>query len=205
MSGPGKTLVIACGAIARELVRIRERNGWDHVEFQCLPAELHNRPDSIPAAVRDEVQRHRAEFDRIFVAYADCGTGGLLDKVLEPLGVERIPGAHCYEFYAGSEAFHALAEEEPGSFYLTDFLVRHFRRLVVEGLGLDRQPALMPLYFGNYRRVVYLAQSRSADLEALAREHAAFLGLDFEYRLTGDDPLALALKPALEQEPAWQS
>lgn len=190
-------LVIACGALARELVRIRELNRWDHVEFQCLPADLHNTPDRIPAAVISRIERERENFERIFVAYADCGTGGLLDRALEGTGIERIPGAHCYEFFAGSDVFHGLAEEEPGSFYLTDFLVRHFDRLVVRGLGLDRRPQLMPVYFGNYRRVVYLAQTESDDLQSMARAQAGFLGLDYEYRFSGDQPLSLLLKPEL--------
>jgi hypothetical protein len=178
-------------------VRIRELNGWDHVEFQCLPAELHNTPDRIPGEVRRKIDSERGKFARIFVAYADCGTGGLLDRALEGTGVERIPGAHCYEFYSGSEAFFGLADEEPGSFYLTDFLTRHFERLVVRGLGLDRKPQLMPVYFGNYRRVVYLAQSRSAELRELARRHAEFLGLDYHYHYCGDEPLAAVLSPRL--------
>lgn len=192
-------LVIACGAIARELIRIRELNGWDHVEFQCLPAELHNTPDRIPAAVTGKIEQERQNFEHIFVAYADCGTGGLLDKALNGTGVERIPGAHCYEFFAGSETFHELADEEPGSFYLTDFLVRHFERLVVRGLGLDRQPQLMPMYFGNYKRVVYLAQTDSEELQAMARSHAGFLGLDYSFRFSGDQPLSLLLKPELAE------
>jgi hypothetical protein len=178
-------------------VRIRELNGWRHVEFQCLPAELHNRPEKIPAAVLEMIAARRDHYTRLFVAYADCGTGGLLDKALQGNGIERIPGAHCYEFFAGGTDFHALAAEEPGSFYLTDFLVRHFERLVVRGLGLDRQPALLPVYFGNYRRVVYLAQTEDAELQSLARRHAEFLGLDYLYRFCGDRPLSLALKPVL--------
>lgn len=193
-------LVIACGAIARELVRIRELNGWRHVELQCLPAELHNRPEKIPAAVLEMIEARRGQYARLFVGYADCGTGGLLDKALQGTGVERIPGAHCYEFFAGGAAFHALAEEEPGSFYLTDFLVRHFDRLVVRGLGLDRQPGLLPVYFGNYRRVVYLAQTEDSELQSLARRHADFLGLDYLYRFCGDGPLSLTLKPRLALE-----
>ena len=192
-------LVIACGAIARELVRIRELNGWQHVEFQCLPAELHNTPDKIPAAVIAKIEQQRDYFEHIFVAYADCGTGGLLDKALEGTGIERIPGAHCYEFYAGSKAFHELADEEPGSFYLTDFLVRHFDRLVIQGLGLDRQPQLMPMYFGNYKRVVYLAQTQSEELQAMARDQAAYLGLDYHFHHSGDQPLSLLLQPELAQ------
>ena len=193
-----RLLVIACGAIARELVRIRELNGWPHVEFQCLPPELHNRPEKIPAAVMQKIEEERENFRRIFVGYADCGTGGLLDKALEGTGIERIPGAHCYEFFAGSEAFGQMMDEEPGSFFLTDFLVQHFQRLVVEGLGLDRQPELKPMYFGNYRRVVYIAQREDEELRRIARQQADWLGLDFEYRHHGDEPLALRLKPALE-------
>ena len=149
-----KVLVIACGAIARELVQVRKLNQWDHIEFQCLPPDLHNTPDRLPAAVKAKIESQSGLYKDIFVAYADCGTGGALDKVLEEYGIERIPGAHCYEFFAGSEAFNAIADEEPGSFYLTDFLVRHFDRLVIRGLGMDRLPQLIPAYFGNYKRVV---------------------------------------------------
>lgn len=196
-SGPGRVLVIACGAIARELVRIRNANNWAHIEFQCLPAELHNRPEKIPGEVRRKIEQEGAGFDRVFVAYADCGTGGLLDKVLEETGTERIPGAHCYEFYTGSEDFGRLAAEEPGTFFLTDFLAQHFDRLVIRGLGLDRRPELLPLYFGNYRRVLYLAQTHDAELQARARKAAESLGLEYACRYTGDEPLKLALKPAL--------
>jgi len=197
--------VIACGAIARELVRIRDLNGWEHVDFQCLPAELHNRPQEIPAAVTRMIQARGKDYRRVFVGYADCGTGGLLDRALEGTGVERIPGAHCYEFFAGAEVFHELADEEPGSFYLTDFLARHFDRLVVRGLGLDRQPALLSVYFGNYRRVVYLAQTADPELRDLAQRHAEFLGLAFEYRLCGDQPLSLLLTPRLAEEAVCQN
>ena len=197
-------LVIACGAIARELVRIRQLNGWDHVEFQCLPASLHNTPDQIPTAVRAMIEQDQARFDKIFVAYADCGTGGLLDKMLKEYDIARIPGAHCYEFYSGSENFSRLADEEPGTFYLTDFLVRHFERLVVEGLGLDRQPQLMSMYFGNYKRVAYLAQTDSDELLDMARKQAEYLGLEFHHEVYGDQPLSLLLKPALDKEITWQ-
>ena len=199
-SSAAKVLVIACGAIASELVRIRQLNDWGHIEFQCLPAELHNRPDKIPAAVQAKIETDGDRFEKIFVAYADCGTGGMLDRILEKFGIERIPGAHCYEFYAGSGAFHQLADEEPGSFYLTDFLVRHFERLVIQGLGLDRRPQLMPVYFGNYKRVVYLAQTESEELEDKAKAHAQYLGLEYLYQYHGDDALSLLLKPALEPE-----
>lgn len=195
----GKVLVIACGAIARELVRVQKLNGWDHIEFQCLPPELHNRPEKIPKAVMERIRTEEDRFERIFVGYADCGTGGMLDRALEGSGVERIPGAHCYEFFAGSGIFRELAEEEPGSFYLTDFLVRHFDRLVWKGLGLDLQPELLPIYFGNYRRVVYIAQVESEELQALAAEQAVRLGLAYEFRFCGDRPFSNLLQPLLEE------
>ena len=193
-----KILVIACGAIARELVGIKKLNQWDHLEFQCLPPELHDTPEKLPAAVKAKIESQLDNYNDIFVAYADCGTGGALDRVIDEYGLERIPGAHCYEFFTGSEQFNAIAEAEPGSFYLTDFLVRHFERLVVKGLGLDRLPQLVSVYFNNYKRVVYLAQSESDDLQAMAQGHADFLGLEYEYHLCGNAPLSHALKPALE-------
>jgi len=189
-----RVLVIACGAIARELVQVQKLNGWDHLEFQCLPAELHNTPERIPGAVRGMIDEHRGSYDRIFVGYADCGTGGLLDAELAGAGIERLPGAHCYEFYAGAGAFREMAEQEPGTFYLTDFLVHAFDRLVKQGLGLDRFPQLKQQYFGNYRRVVYLAQRSSRRLEDMAREQAEYLGLEYERVHTGLDPLDRALR-----------
>lgn len=187
-------LVIGCGALAEELVALTRRAGLPSMDLTCLPASLHNRPERIPGAVAARIRRARADgFDRIFVAYADCGTGGLLDRVLEAEGVERLEGAHCYEVYAGRAAFAALAEEEPGTFYLTDFLARNFDRLVVRGLGLDRHPELLPLYFGNYRRLVYLAQSEDASLTARAEAGALRLGLVFERRLVGPGELAPAI------------
>jgi len=194
---PDKILVISCGAIAREMVRIGKLNQWDHLAFQCLPPELHNTPERIPAAVKAKIESGTGQYKKIFVAYADCGTGGKLDEVLDEYGVERIPGAHCYEFFTGSEQFHSIAGTEPGSFYLTDFLVRHFERLVVKGLGLDRLPQLKSVYFGNYKRIVYLAQSESEKLQAMAQTHADFLGLDYDYCYCGDQPLSLALEPVL--------
>lgn len=178
-------LIIACGALANEIVEIKTLNGWTHIKIQCLPAELHNRPEKIPAAVKLEIEKYGSDFEHIFVAYADCGTGGQLDETLAEFGIERLPGDHCYEFFAGSSTFGELAEEEPGTFYLTDFLTRHFDRLVKVGLGLDRHPELMSTYFGNYRRLVYLSQSESPKLEAQAKSHADFLGLEFMHRHTG--------------------
>jgi len=194
----GKVLVLACGALAHELVRIREHNGWERMTVQCLPASLHNTPGAIPGAVERKLDALQEHYDTVFVAYADCGTGGALDRLLERRGVERLPGAHCYEFLAGGDVFDRLAGEEPGTFYLTDFLVRHFDRLVLRGLGLDRHPQLLTDYFGHYRRVVYLAQTRSAELRAQAEAQAQRLGLAFDYRWCGDRPLAGRLRPVLE-------
>lgn len=188
-----RVLWIACGALARELVALRRRSGWNHVTISCLPAQLHNRSDAIPQAVRAVLERTRGRYARTFVVYGDCGTAGNLDRVLEDYGAERLPAAHCYEFFAGSESFAALQAEEPGTFYLTDFLVRHFERLVIASLGLDRHPELRTSYFGNYQRVVHLSQSGDAQLAARARACAARLELRFESRFTGLDPLARAL------------
>src|SRR3954471_14743980 len=179
-------LVIGCGALAVELVALTRRAGLPEVELTCLPASLHNRPERIPAAVAARIRRARRDgYDRIFVAYADCGTGGLLDRVLEEEGVARLEGAHCYEVYAGRAAFTAMADEEPGTFYLTDFLVRNFDRLVVRGLGLDRHPELLPIYFGNYRRLLYLAQTEDPALDRRAEAAADRLGLAYERHFTG--------------------
>ncbi len=196
------TLIIACGALAHEVAALRAANGWSALDVRCLPPELHNRPERIPAAVRDLIRESRPRYRSIFVAYGDCGTGGRLDEVLAGEGVERIPGAHCYEFYATGRAFAALADDEPGSFYLTDFLLRHFERLVIRGLGLDRHPELFPVYFGNYRRLVYLAQRPAENAEREARAIAGRMGLAFEYRFTGYGTLATSLVAAVERSDA---
>jgi hypothetical protein len=184
-----RVLVVGCGALARELVELTRP--LPNVDVACLPPELHNRPGGIPARVRARIRQGRREgYERIFVAYADCGTGGLLDPVLAEEGVERLPGAHCYEFFAGRTDFAALADEEPATFWLTDFLARNFERLVIRGLGIDRHPELEQMYFGNYRRVVYLSQTDDPDLLAMARRAAERLGLTFEHRHTGYGELA---------------
>jgi uncharacterized protein DUF1638 len=190
-------LVIACGALAHEITALRRANRWDQLSVRCLPAELHNRPERIPQAVRTMIRASRAHYRSIFVAYADCGTGGLLDAVLREEGVERLPGAHCYEFFATATVFAELADAEPGTFYLTDFLLRHFERLVIRGLGLDRHPELFSSYFGNYKRLVYLAQAPAAGSVDEARAVAARMGLDFEYRETGFGALASSLEGAV--------
>jgi hypothetical protein len=198
-------LVIACGALAHEIVALRRINHWPHMAVQCLPAELHNRPEKIAPAVRDAIAAHRGKFASIFVAYADCGTGGQLDAVLAHEGIERIPGAHCYEFFAGSQAFAALADAEPGTFYLTDFLLRHFDRLILRGLGLDRHPELLPLYFGNYTRLVYLAQLEQPGMQEAGRRAAERLGLAYEHRVTGYGDLQRSLQRASVGVVTWQN
>jgi hypothetical protein len=191
---------VGCGALARELVALTA--DLPNVDVTCLPATLHNRPGGIPAAVRDRIRRRRAGYDRVFVAYADCGTGGLLDPVIEEEGVERLAGAHCYEFYAGVAEFARLTEEEPATFFLTDFLARNFDRLVIRGLGLDRHPELRDQYFGNYRRLVYLAQTDDPALVTTARRAARRLGLRFEHRRTGLGELATTIGAVAAGRPA---
>ena len=189
-------LLIACGALAHEVMAVLRMSGLQGVEVQCLPAKLHNTPQRIPEAVRAKIRAESVHFERIFVLYGDCGTGGALDEVLAEEGVERIAGAHCYEFFATAPVFAEMAEAEPASFYLTDFLVRHFDRLVWKGLAIDRHPELLPLYFGNYRRLVYLAQTDSSELRARAEAAAERLGLDYEYRFTGSGDLRPAISAA---------
>lgn len=201
-SGGDGMLVIACGALAHEITALRRANRWDRLAVRCLPADLHNRPEGIPAAVRGLIRESRGRYRSIFVAYGDCGTGGLLDAVLREESVERIPGAHCYEFFATGPVFSALAEAEPGTFYLTDFLLRHFERLVIRGLGLDRHPELFPAYFGNYRRLLYLAQAPLPGSVEQARTIAARMGLEFAHRATGYGELETALHAAVARSDA---
>jgi hypothetical protein len=196
------TLIIACGALAREIAALRRANDWAALEVRCLPAELHNRPQRIAPAVRAEIRAQRDRYQQIFVAYGDCGTGGALDAVLKEEGAERLPGAHCYEFFATPAVFAALAEAELGTFYLTDFLLKNFERLVVRPLGLDRHPELKDEYFRHYRRLVYLAQAQNPGSIERAREIAARLGFEFEYRFTGYGQLGMHLRALVEgQDP----
>jgi hypothetical protein len=185
-----RVLVIACGALAREILAVKAANKWRHLDVTCLPASLHNRPKEIPAAVRRKIRAARARYEQVFCLYADCGTGGELDAVLAEEGVERIEGAHCYAFYGGLEQFDHWMEEEPGTFFLTDYLVRHFERLVWKGLGLDRFPQLRDDYFRHYRRMIYLAQSDDPTLLRRAEDAARRLGLKLETRKTGMGGLA---------------
>jgi hypothetical protein len=193
-----KVRVIACGAIAREVLAIRDANGLGHIDLLCLPAIWHAHPEKIAPGVEKAVEEARAEgFSRIFVGYADCGTGGLLDRVCEKLGVERIAGPHCYSFFAGNEAF-AAKDDDVTSFFLTDFLARQFRSFVIEPLGLDRYPQLKDMYFGNYTKVVYLSQVEDESLQQKAKEAADYLGLLYEYRFTGYGDLTSAITRALD-------
>jgi len=178
------TLVICCGAVAREITAIVRRNGWKHMRVQCLAPELHNDPQRLLDGVRARIRDDRERFDRLIVLYSDCGTGGGMQKMLDEEGVEGIGGAHCYEMFAGS-SFSSIIEEEPGCFFVTDFLARNFERLVFKGLGLDRYPKLRDVYFGRYKKVVYLAQSRDPELRARAEAAAESIGLAFEFRYTG--------------------
>ncbi|MCY3814515.1 MAG: DUF1638 domain-containing protein [Gammaproteobacteria bacterium] len=183
---PAPVLVIACGALGRELHALRQANGWDHLRIRCLDAALHLRPQGIAPRLRVELERAQGQYARVFVGYADCGSYGGIDRVLADFpGVERLPGLHCYDVFAGAERIEHLAEEEPGTFYLTDFLVRFFERLVVETLDLDGHPELAEAFFGNYRRVVYLSQTRDEELLTEARTAATRLGLEFTHVHTG--------------------
>ena len=201
-----RALVIACGALAHEVAELKRINGWSAFDVQCLPPELHNRPEKIAPAVQAKIRANREQYPLLFVAYADCGTGGALDAVLREEGVERVPGAHCYEFFAGARAFAALSEEEPGTFYLTDFLLRHFERLVMQGLGIDAHPELQTVYFGNYKRLMYLAQKPEAGAIEEAIGIAARLNLEFQYRSTGYGDLqgSLAKFAPFERGVEWR-
>ena len=193
--GAVRTHIIACGALAREIIDLIEMNGLDALSVSCLPAKLHNRPEEIPDRMRDKIREKRDAADRILVAYADCGTGGLLDKVIAEESrpecpVERIGGPHCYAFFAGQDAFAEIAEEELGTFYLTDYLARHFDTLIVKGMGLDKYPGMTEMMFGNYKRLVYLAQTENPALDEKARAAAERLGLEYRKIATGYGELA---------------
>lgn len=197
--GAARLRLIACGALAREVLALKAANGWQALDLHCLPAKLHNHPERIPEAVRAKIREARAEgVGRVMVLYADCGTGGLLDRVCAEEGVERVPGPHCYAFFAGNETFAEWAEAgEIGAFYLTDFLARQFDALVWRGMGLDRHPELLPMMFGHYDRLVYLAQTDDAALDAKAEDAARRLGLAYERRKTGYGELGAVLADAM--------
>ena len=197
-------LVITCSAVAREVNNIKKLGAWAQMDLQSITADLHVTPEKIPQAVADKIDNASDSYDHIFVAYGDCGTSGALDKVLEQRGVSRLPGAHCYDFLAGEETYARLQEEEPGTFYLTDFLARHFERLVIGSLGLDKHPELKSMYFANYTRLVYLAQTDSDELTEMAQKAAAKLDLRFERIFTGTGEMLPALDAAM-QAAMWRS
>jgi len=191
-----RTALIACGALAREVLALREKHGWD-ADVLGVPSLLHNEPDRIPAAVQQRIRQAREAYDQVIVVYGDCGTGGMLDRLLEQEGVQRVAGPHCYEMYADG-TFDSLMAEAPGTYFLTDYLVQSFDHLVIEGMGLDRYPELRDEYFRNYTRVVYLVQREDPALLARAHWAASSLGLPLEVRRTGYGKLETRLKELLE-------
>ncbi|UWQ20685.1 DUF1638 domain-containing protein [Jannaschia sp. W003] len=195
----GRVLAIACGALAREILALTAQPGLGHVDLHCLPAILHNHPERIAPAVERAVAERAAGYGAVVVAYADCGTGGALEALCARIGARMLPGAHCYAFFEGVDAFAARGEID--AFYLTDFLARQFDAFVTKPLGLDRHPELRGTYFGHYRRLVYLAQTDDAALDAKARAAADALGLRYERRPTGLAPFDVALREALPVDP----
>lgn len=189
--GNGKVLLLACGALAHEIIALKNTNGWDHLDLQCLPAIYHVHPEKIVPAVQDAVAKHRDDYDNIFVVYADCGTGGQLENACAKLGVGMVEGPHCYSFFEGNDAF--AKRDEITTFFLTDFLVRQFDAFVWKPLGLDRHPELLSMYFGNYENLVYQAQTDDAALTEKAKICAQRLGLTFERRFTGYGDLSTSL------------
>ncbi|MGQ0564843.1 MAG: DUF1638 domain-containing protein [Gemmobacter sp.] len=192
-TGQGRVLALACGALAREVLALKALNSWDHLDLHCLPAKLHLYPDRITGAVEEAVLRMRGGYSKVLVLYADCGTGGQLLEKCKELGVEMVEGPHCYSFFEGNDIFLPRAETEFTAFYLTDFLVRQFDAFVWRPMGLDRHPELRDMYFGNYTRLVYQAQTDDPGLDAKARDCADRLGLAYERRYTGYGDLAAFL------------
>lgn len=191
---PRKTLVLACGAIAHELVAVFKANGWEHVDIQCLPAIWHNTPDLIAPEIEKKILANRDDYEQILVGYGDCGSGGQLDKVIEKYNVDRLPGDHCYAFFTGLDTFNEIFESELGTFFLTDYLATFFDRLIMEGFGIKKHPELRDMYFGNYTRVLYLAQTENPDKLNAAKAAAAAINLPLEVHYTGLDPFQSALE-----------
>ena len=179
------TLFIACGALAREIIHLKEATGWKELTVTCLPAVWHNTPKKIVSGVKEKIRGMGRRFERIFVLYGDCGTGGDLDRFLEAEQIDRIPGPHCYQFFMGRHEISAAQSSEPGIFFLTDYLVRHFEKIIIKGLGIDRFPELINDYFKNYKKVIYIAQTKDEDLKQKAERAAFRLGLLYEYRFHG--------------------
>ena len=191
-------LIIGCGAIAHEINEIIKLNDWNNVRLKCLNADLHNTPKKLPKKIKEIIDSSLQEYSKIFLAYADCGTGGLIDSMLKDYDIERLEGAHCYEFYAGSKLFKDLSNREIGTFYLTDFLVKNFDRLIIDGLGLSKHPSLKDEYFKNYKKIVYLAQKHNEDLELKAKDCADYLNLEFSIHYTGLDNFENQLNKAMK-------
>ena len=191
-------LIIGCGAIAHEINEIIKLNNWNNVSLQCLNADLHNTPKKLPTKIKETIESNLKEYSKIFLAYADCGTGGLIDSMLKNYDIERLEGAHCYEFYAGSRLFKDLSDREIGTFYLTDFLVKNFKRLIIDGLGISKHPSLKDEYFKNYKNIVYLAQKHDNDLELKAKDCANFLNLEYSVHYTGLDNFEDQLNKAMK-------
>lgn len=196
-----RILLIACGALAREILDLKERNKWDHIALTCLPAILHVHPDRITEAVEYAVAKHQKDYEQIYVVYADCGTGGRLAQACDRLGVEMVRGPHCYSFFEGNDRFAGHDDEETTAFYLTDFLVRQFDAFVWKPLGLDRHPQLRDMYFGNYTKLVYQAQTDDPALTRKAKECAERLGLTFERCFTGYGDLETTLSDWASRTP----
>jgi hypothetical protein len=193
--GMPRLLVLACGALASEILHIIRINGLSHITLMCLPARFHNTPDRIVPELETRLERVASMYESILIGYADCGTGGRLDSLIDRWeNVERLPGAHCYEFFATSPRFMELHEAELGTFYLTDFLTRHFDRLVWDSLGLSRHPQLRDMYFANYRKLVYLSQFDDPELYEMAEEAADRLGLEFHHQPVGLGDLGTSLE-----------
>ena len=193
LGGSGRILLIACGALAHEVLAVKRQNNWDHLDLQCLPANLHLYPDKITEAVAIAVEKYRADYEAIHVLYADCGTGGQLLEKCRELGIEMMPGPHCYSFFEGNDVFLGRIDTEFTAFYLTDFLVRQFDAFVWRPMGLDRHPELRDMYFGNYTKLVYQAQTNDPALDATAEDCARRLGLAYERRFTGYGDLVTAM------------
>ena len=193
MDTSDKILLIACGALSHEILELVRRNAWDHLDLTCLPAKYHHTPGRIPDAMRDKIRAHRGSYKNIYAMYGDCGTGGRLDQVLKEEGVERIAGPHCFSFFAGNDEYARWGENDITTFYLTDFFCRHFEKFVWEALALDRREDMVEFVFGNYEKVVYIAQTEEPELQQKAREIASRLKLDYEYRFVGYGDMASAM------------
>jgi len=187
-----RTALIACGALAQPAAAIAARREWP-LDVHPLPPLLHNQPQLIAGEVRALAESLRPSYARLVVGYADCGTYGALDDVCRDLGLQRLPGLHCYDVYAGASRLERFFDEQPGTYVFTDFLVRSFARTVVRELGLDRWPELRDTYFGQYTRVVWLAQEPDDELRALALDAADRIGLPLTVVETGDTGLERAL------------